>query len=481
MKIRLFEKIPVTMRAAVAFVIANTITQGLTLLSTPLFVRLMTTAEIGVVTNFNTWSSVLTIIINMVLYANSYSIAMKEYSEDRSGYTSVALTFSMVSTLLFFLIFLLFREPIEQLMEMDFRMVCLMFMGFMFVPATNFWMARQRFEYKYIAVLLVSVISAVLSVFCAVLAVVIATEYQMDLPFARLSATYAISIAFGIFFAVVILKKGKKIYDSAYLKFILVVNTPMIIHALSKTLLDASDRIMITSLVGKSEAGIYGTLYSISSLIMVVWNAINSATVPYFFNGMKEIDKSVEGMKKNTIFILGGFSAVALLFSMIAPEFIKLFTTDVYYDAISIVPPIIIGCYITALYSMFGNVLLFNKKTTSMMFSTILACIVNIILNYFMIPRLGYQAAAYTTIAGYAALSLFMYGSMKRIKNKTAQFLDMKSLLVLSGITIACISISYVIYPFTLLRYSLLLLVLFVAFFFRKKIILFARRLNGGK
>ena len=64
------EALPKQVKATIAFTLANTITQGLTLIVTPIFVRIMSTSEIGIVTNFNSWATLLGIVVNMMLYAN---------------------------------------------------------------------------------------------------------------------------------------------------------------------------------------------------------------------------------------------------------------------------------------------------------------------------------------------------------------------------------------------------------------------------
>ena len=89
-------------------------------------------------------------------------------------------------------------------------------------------------------------------------------------------------------FYVYLLVKGKGPYNKKYWRYALILNTPMIIHGLSKHVLDASDRLMISSMVGKSAVGIYTVLHSVSSLSVIMWNAINASLVPYVFHSIEE-------------------------------------------------------------------------------------------------------------------------------------------------------------------------------------------------
>mgnify|MGYP003294861761 CR=1 FL=1 len=462
--------IPVQLKASIAFICASVITQGLSLLVTPIFVRIMDTAEIGVITNFNSWVTLIGIVVNMALHSSSYSIAMNEYSDERDQYTSFVLCVSMASTMIFSLIYLLFQDKIEVFLGIEKPLIWLMLLGFMFHPATYLWLARQRYEYKYISVLVVSVLSAVLSTVLAVAAVLYASKTGSNTVYARIFATYLITVSVGVFFSISIYCKGKTIIDHNFFKFIVVVNTPMIVHALAKNLLDVSDRVMISSMIGSSEAGIYGTLYSISMLIVIVWNAVNTAITPYMFGAMNQIDKKREELRKFCNIILVGFALIVVVFTLMAPEIISLFVTEEYITHLSVVPPIIGGCFVTTVYSMFGMVLLYNKKTKSVMMATLLAGIANILLNYFMIPKFGFHAAAYTTLVGYLVLAISMYVAMRRIKNKTSSFFDMRFFILILCGTVLVILLCVYLYVYVWIRYFCILIIVCVMFINKGKL-----------
>lgn len=465
------EAIPVQLKASISFICASVITQGLSLLVTPIFVRIMDTSEIGVITNFNSWVALISIVVNMSLHSNSYSIAMNEYSNERDKYTSFVLCVSMASTVFFGGIYLLFQDKIEIILGIERPLMWLMIVGFMFHPATYLWLARQRYEYKYISVLIVSVLSAVLSTALAVAAVLYASKTDGNTVYARLFATHLITVSLGVFFSISIYRKGKTIINHNFFKFIILVNTPMIVHALAKNLLDVSDRVMISSLIGSSEAGIYGTLYSISMLVSIVWNAINTAIIPYMFEAMNQIDEKQEELRKFCNIILVGFCLIVVAFTLVAPEIIKLFVTDEYISHLSVVPPIICGCYIAAAYSLFGTVLLYNKKTTSVMIATIIASVVNIFLNYLLIPIAGFHIAAYTTVIGYLVLMMIMYLAMRRIKNKTSYFFDFRFLVFILLVTTSVILVCTHLYPYVWIRYLFIAIILCIVVVKRRTII----------
>ncbi len=458
-------------KASLAFVIASTITQGLTLLTTPLFVRIMSTEEIGKVSNFNSWVVLIGALVNMGLYSNSYVVALHDYQDRKHQYTSCALSVSIISSLLFSVVCFLFPSVIEDSLNVSHNLMLLMCMGFLFLPATNFWLTRQRYEYHYISVLIVSVASAVLSTLLSVIAVLLARENGFSTSEARVLGSYLVNVPVGAFFTIWIIKKGKKAYDQTFLKFILKVNTPMIVHTIAKNLLDVSDRVMIAAIVGDSEAGIYGTLYSISTLIMILWNAVNLGITPFMFSEMSNIKERKEPLRKYVNSILFLFFVFSIIYILVAPEFIRIFTTKEYMQAINIVAPIVSGTFIAAVYSLIGNVLLFNKKTVGIMISTLFSGAVNILLNWILIPVCGYQAAAYTTVIGYFILAIFMYIFMRRITNETSDFFDIRFAVALIFLNILLGIACTFAYPLPVVRYGILLLVLVILFLNKRKVI----------
>lgn len=462
-------KLPKQLKATIAFVIASTINQGLTLLVTPIFVRIMSTEEIGIITNFNSWTTLISIIVNMVLYSSSYMIAMNEFPNKRYQYTSCALFVSMFSTIIFFIIYYIFSDIFENILHISKNLIYLMCLGFMFLPATNFWLTMERYKYNYINVLIVSVLSATIATLFSLYAVFYAQKNSLNSAEARLFGTYFINILIGILFSVYIFFKGKKIWDKEFYKFIAVVNSPMIIHSLAKNTLDISDRVMISALIGNSEAGIYGTLYSISTLVMIIWNSINISITPYMFSKMNKIDTSLFILKRFIKILLISFFMFSTIFTLIVPEIIKVFTTEEYFKAINIIPPIISGCFITSIYSLIGNILLYNKKTTSIMKATVLASIINILLNRIFIPFFGYQAAAYTTIIGYITLSISLYLSTQEISNKTSKCFDLYFAICIIIFNIVTNFLLIFLYPYRNIRYGIAIIIIFILIFNKKK------------
>jgi len=108
-------------------------------------------------------------------------------------------------------------------------------------------------------------------------------------------------------------------------------------------------------------------------------------------------------------------AVIGLGIMLISPEILYILGGKSYIPAKYVSPPIAAGCIFQFTYTMFVNVEQFKRKTVGMAAGSISAAVLNYVLNLAMIPKFGYVAAAYTTMAGYAWLLAVHMFLVKRI------------------------------------------------------------------
>lgn len=478
--IQKYRTMTVAAKAAIIYAFSNILIKGISIITVPLFTRIMPPSEIGVVTTYNTWQLILSAIITLSVTAGSLNVAMNEYKSERRAYESSVLVLSSISCGFFFLIYFLFRDFFNNLFTLPTVLVCLMFISIFFNVAMDIWMVHERFEYNYKTVFFISVVSNFISTTVAVIVVLAAKKKACgNLGMIRLFSSVGTIIVISIVIYICILFKGKTFFNFKYWKFAMTLSIPLIINSLAKNILDVSDKAMISIFCNKHAVGIYGTLYSLSSLSLIFWNAINNALMPVLF---EHLEKGIENAKKvireYMYPLLFFYGIVAVSITFVAPELIKIFATNEYYEAIYMIAPVSAGIFLTALYNIFGNVLLFYKKSIVLMVSTLIAAITNIALNYYFIPKYGYIAASYTTLVGYIILSLFQYFGLV-VCRKSCLF-DSRIILLVSFMIIAICLMCNLIYNHFLLRYSIILLCGLIILINYKKIRGILKKVRNG-
>ncbi|NSC71109.1 lipopolysaccharide biosynthesis protein [Blautia obeum] len=462
MLIKRIKSISIQKKATVSYLLASFFTQGINFITIPIYTRLLTTSDMGIVTTFTSWYAIIYAIGTLSLTAGSMSIAMVEFENNRNQYQSVCLMLSTISATIFLLFYILFDIKLSKISLFSMPIMLVLCLLLFFNPALDSWYLRERYEYKYKAVLCVSIAVSVLSAAVPISCISIARKYHKgNLADIRIIAQYSMVIIIGIFLYIYIMKKGKCIYDKRMIKFALSLSLPLIVHTLAKNILDTSDRLMIANMCGNSAAGIYGTVYSISMIALILWSAINNAVVPVVFEKLKE--KEYKYVENLTIKILILFSMGSVLVTLIAPEILFILTTPEYYSAVHMIPAIATGIYFTAVYGIYGNMLLFAKKSLQIMFATSGAAIINIILNYFFIRQYGYMAAAYTTFISFAMLA-FMQGKMQ-LRIYKEEVVSTKYVVGISVITMCSCLMCNFFYEYFWIRYIMIAIMIIILLF----------------
>ena len=444
-------------KASFWFVLCNIMQRGVSLLSTPIFTRIMTTEQYGLYSVYNSWYSIILILATLNLSSGVYNNAITHYMDDRDEITSSFQGLSTTVTLILVAVYLVGMGFWTDILELQPLLMLIMIVEIIFVPAYLFWTVGQRYDYEYRKIIPVTTILAVASPVLGIIAV-LSTEYKAE---ARILTYSLVQIIIGIVFYVYNLKKGKKFYSRKYWKYALEFNIPLIPHYLSMTVLNQSDRIMISKMVGNSEAAIYNVAYTVAMLMNIINNAINSSFVPYTYKSLK--NKNYDGLKKNTNLLLAFVGIMCILIMAFGPEVIALFATEEYYDAIWVIPPVAASVYFMFLYPLFSNVEFYYGKTKYVMYASCIGAVLNIALNYYFIRIFGYYAAGYTTLVCYIVFSFAHYilqrWIVKKEKIEAEEIYSTKFILLFSVVVLIAMLGMTVTYQHVIIRYFVIVVI----------------------
>ena len=143
----LFRKIPTGFKAAGVYTLASIFSKGLSIITVPIFTRIMSTSDIGMVNLFNSWQSLLSVVVTLSLTSGGYIAALKEFGQERDQYQSSVLSLTTLLALLTTLIYLINPAMWNKVTGLPGELFGLMLAGFFVMPAYDFWLARQRYEY----------------------------------------------------------------------------------------------------------------------------------------------------------------------------------------------------------------------------------------------------------------------------------------------------------------------------------------------
>lgn len=466
----------VGVRAALWFTVCNMLQKAITMITLPIFTRLLTTEQYGTFTVYQSWYSIIFIIATLNLSGGVVNNGMVKYETKRNEFISAIQGLATTITIIFFVIYLVFHSFFNSLFELSTIFMLTMFIQLLFEPAYLFWAQRQRYEYKYKSLIIVTLLLAVLSPIIGVIAV-ISTDYKAE---ARVISYALVQICIGLIFYIIQAYRGKKLFSKDIWKFALLFNLPLVPHYLSQTVLGQSDRIMISRMIGSSQAAIYGVAYNLASVISIFINAINSSFVPSMYENIK--NKNHKSIKKTSNFLVLFMCALIGIFMLFGPEIILLFTTKEYMETKWIFPPVAASIFFTFLYVMFINVEFYFEKTTYVMIVSVIGAGLNILLNLIFIKKYGYIAAGYTTVFCYMLFAIGHFALYKYILKKkeiAETIFDGKRITIYSIILLLFMGISVVLYKYNIVRYGLIAVIGIICLINYKKIIKIAKQALG--
>lgn len=399
-------------KAGIGYTVGNYCIKGLTFLTIPIFARLLSTSDYGVYNTFVAYEAILYLFVGFALHA-SYKNAKLKYGLASEGnksfnfetYASVTIAFMIIVTIWWLIIVNIFYPALGTALSLDRASTNLLVIyayGSSVIACFN---ARVSLTYQYKEFLKVAFMNVAGNIGISV--ILIETIFNNERYMGRIIGTVLPLFLISIVISVEWFRNAKPIHAKTYLKWGLRFSLPIVPHGISQVILSQFDRIMITSMIGAAQSGIYSFAYNIYSIISVTYTSIDTVWGQWFYDKMQ--NKNYQAIKKySTIYMI-----LMLLFSlavmMASPELILILGSDKYRDSIYCVIPIIAGGYFSYLYTIPCEIEYFNSKTGYIAIGTCSAAIINILLNYFCILKWGYVAAAYTTLITYILYFAFHY------------------------------------------------------------------------
>jgi len=454
------------LKAGSLYLIGNLFNNGIAFLTVPIFTRILSTYDYGIINTYSSWVAVLSMILGMTLHM-AIRAAFVDYEEKIDDFMSSITALTLISTMA--ISFLIVTTIIVAKINIQLTLVVLcLVQGFSSAIIGNYSMYLMM-KYKYKARTLLLILPNLITTIASLVAILYIFESSKYLG--KIIPSSVISFVFAFVLLVLIFNKKTGPLTTKYWKYSLAISLPIILHGLSLIILGQSDRIMLTALVGASETGIYSLIYNFSMVANVVIVSLEGVWIPWFTEKMK--NREIEQINENVELYIGIMTFVTISIILISPEVLRILAPREYWHGEMIIPPIIISSYIVFIYTLYVNVEHFHKKTRHIAVNTIIAASSNIILNFIFIPRYGMYAATITTLVSYS-LSLYLHYRYSR--NIEKELFPIRIVLKYLFFVIFFGGIFYLISGFMVTRWTLLVtLSLFVLVKWKGKIIDFVR------
>lgn len=219
--------------------------------------------------------------------------------------------------------------------------------------------------------------------------------------------------------------------DSQQQLLMLKFSVPLCVASTAYWLLSGYTKLSIASELGTQANGLYAVsdkfsfvIVTIVSVFQLAWNEIIYLT----HRSDGKSDKYSLGIRYLAIFITLGSAGLILLVKIIFPYLVA----RSYDAALAIIPIAILGASANALTGFLGTIFLAEKKTKHILWTTLIAAVINILLLHMLIPRFALiGAVASLTIAFISLLIIRGYIVSKHFKIKFLSIQIVVSLVIL--------------------------------------------------
>lgn len=402
--IQKYKNSDVIFKASLWFICVTIVNNSISLLTQPFVNRILSVEEVGVYSVYQTWHSIISIIATFNLYCGVLEVLITKNKENSNQTVASLMALSICISVVFFGVCFIFIKPIASLLILKPRYIIVMAITIISEAIVQFWCVQKRFLYLYKHY---SILMVIMFFVKAIMTIVLCYFMSNDRVLGRTLGLCLPNALVAIVLAVLIFKKAEIKKITIYWKKAVLFNLPLIPHYLSSILLSSSDKVMIQRFIGAEAVGLYSVAYTFAGLALIVFSAINNAYTPFAYNAIRGKNYKELSRKTKYIILLSVIFSLGLMF--LAPEGILILGGESYLTSLEIVPILVVGIFFSSFYFIFSNVEFVYERTKFIFPITILGAGLNILTNWLLIPKFGYEVAAYTTLLSYIVVALCHY------------------------------------------------------------------------
>lgn len=386
------------------------------LIMVPIVTRIMPSSDyFGISDLSNTVAQFGSAIAIMGMYDAMYRMFFeKDEEEYKKTVCSTAFVFTLITSIAVFLIMLLLKDVIAQYFFSDQKYAYVVYLSAMatLIGATNgIISAPTRMQNKRKVFLVTNMVSPLLS-YAISIPMLLAGHYVIALPLAAAISGATMEAAFGV-----MNRKWfrPKLFDIKLLKQLLAIAIPLLPNFLIYWIFNSCDKVMITNMIGIGAAGIYSVGSKLGHASQLIYTAFAGGWQFFAFSTMKE-DNQVESNSKIFEYLgVISFVATTLICAWSFGIFKILFKPD-YLSGFIVAPYLFLAPLLQMLFQVAANQFLVVKKTWPNLFILSTGAMLNIIINYFLIPILGIEGASIATLLGYVVSDIVCVIVLCRMK-----------------------------------------------------------------
>lgn len=205
----------------------------------------------------------------------------------------------------------------------------------------------------------------------------------------------------------------KLIFDVTLWKKMMHYAMPVLIAGIAYSINETFDRILLKTLlppdVAEAQIGMYSACYKLALFITLFATAFRLGIEPYFFSHSKTTNPQKNYAKILEYFVALG--AIIMLTVVVFADLIKsyIILSDAYFEALWILPFILLANFFLGIYHTLSVWYKITDRTKYGAYISVLGALVTLILNWILIPKIGFKGSAIATLSAYSFMAMVSF------------------------------------------------------------------------
>ncbi|WP_289300999.1 oligosaccharide flippase family protein [Sporofaciens musculi] len=447
-------------KAGIGYTICNYMLKGLAFFTVPIFSRILSTGDYGIYNTFAAYESVMFVLIGCTLQT-SYKNARYKYDTDDTfdSYVSSTMLLTIFSMLFWNIMFYLFRNQISEFLSIPWELLCALILYSFSTAIIGCFNVYISLDYRYKTFLAISLCNSIGNILLSIL--MILYVFPEEGYMGRVLGTTIPAAVIALYILLRQFKIANPKINLEFWKWGLSYSLPVMPHTIGQVILSQFDRIMILKMVNAQKAGIYSFAYNIYSIVYITSTSLDHVWSPWFYREMHKGNEN--GIQRYTTMYSYGmllFSSCVMLGSV---EIVKLLGPKEYGESVLCVVPLVAGGFFTFLHMIPIAVEYYYEKTKFIALCTVSAALINVLLNWIFINRLGYVAASYTTFVTYFLYFMFHY--LLSIKIHKKPFISGRTVIIETSAILIMMALALVLADKWHIRWGMIIVICMVCMF----------------
>ena len=405
--------------------LATVLPRMLNFLLVPLYTTkgvLSSVAEYGKVSLIYSWFVIFNVILAYGMETAFFRFFHKE--DDKKKVVGTASVSLIITSLTFFVLAFLFKNQISQFTNIKAEYISLVIWillldALVIIPFA--WLRANEKPMKYAIIKICNVaVNLGLNIFLLLWLKGLADGnpffnnfYQPNFEINYIFISNLVASGLTLLLMVSFYTKIKYTFDSVLLKKMLRYAFPVLIAGIAFSINETFDRILLERLlpenIAETQIGMYSACYKLALFMTLFATAYRLGIEPFFFSHANSENPQKNYAKILEFFV--AFGAVIFLSVVVFADILKpiIIRSEAYWEAMWIVPLILLANFCLGIYHNLSVWYKITDRTKFGAYISVFGALVTLVLNIWLIPKIGFKGSAIATLSAYSSMMLLSY------------------------------------------------------------------------